>query len=477
MQLNEVQVAAIVDKVVQRLESATGPGAPSASAEKEEGLGVFAALDEAVAAAERAQRDLIGLGLSVRLAMVEAIRRVCMENLESLARAAVEETGLGRVEDKVAKNRLVTELTPGPEFLKTEAFSDDNGLTIAERAPFGVLSAITPSTNPSSTIINNGIAMLSAGNTVVFNPHPGAVGVSLMTISLMNEAARAVGGPPTCFTSVAEPTVETAKALMRHPKVAVNVVTGGQAVVEEARQAGKRVIGAGPGNPPVVVDETADVDKAARHIVAGASFDNNVICTDEKEVFVVASAADALKARMKEHGGYELNPYQTERLAKLVLQEVAGGRKPSTINRALVGKDARVILGELGLEAPERVRLVFCEIDREHPFVWTELLMPVIPLVRVADVEEAIELAVQAEHGFGHTAVMHSTNVAALDKMARSIGTAIFVKNGPSYAGLGGGGAGYTSFTIATQTGEGLTTPYTFSRERRCTLVDYFRIV
>jgi propionaldehyde dehydrogenase len=442
MQLNEVQVAAIVDKVVQRLESATGQGAPSASAEKEEGLGVFAALDEAVAAAERAQRDLIGLGLSVRLAMVEAIRRVCMENLESLARAAVEETGLGRVEDKVAKNRLVTELTPGPEFLKTEAFSDDNGLTIAERAPFGVLSAITPSTNPSSTIINNGIAMLSAGNTVVFNPHPGAVGVSLMTI-----------------------------------KVAVNVVTGGQAVVEEARQAGKRVIGAGPGNPPVVVDETADVDKAARHIVAGASFDNNVICTDEKEVFVVASAADALKARMKEHGGYELNPYQTERLAKLVLQEVAGGRKPSTINRALVGKDARVILGELGLEAPERVRLVFCETDREHPFVWTELLMPVIPLVRVADVEEAIELAVQAEHGFGHTAVMHSTNVAALDKMARSIGTAIFVKNGPSYAGLGGGGAGYTSFTIATQTGEGLTTPYTFSRERRCTLVDYFRIV
>lgn len=476
MQLTDEQVAAIVEKVVQRLDRPSRHRSPSPS-NGAEGTGIFADLDEAVAAAERSLKDLSALGLSVRVAMVEAIRRVCLENLESLARLAVEETGLGRVDDKVAKNRLVTELTPGPEFLKTDAFSDDNGLTIVERAPFGVLSAITPSTNPAATIINNGIAMVSAGNTVVFNPHPGAVKVSLKTIALLNEAAASAGGPPNCFTSVAEPTVETAQALMRHPKVAVNVVTGGQAVVEEARQAGKRVIGAGPGNPPVVVDETADIDKAARDIVAGASFDNNVICTDEKEVFVVASAADELKARMKDHGAYELNTYQTERLARLVLEKEASGRKSSAINRSLVGKDARVLLEQIGVEVPETVRLVLCETDREHPFVWTELLMPVIPLVRVQDVDEAVSLAVQAEHGFGHTAVIHSTSVVAMDKMARQIDTAIFVKNGPSYAGLGGGGAGYTSFTIASQTGEGLTTPRTFSRERRCALVDYFRIV
>ena len=476
MQLSEAQVASIVEKVVHRLERPSRDSAPRAS-NGSEAQGVFATLDEAVQAAQRAQRDLAELGLAVRVAMVEAIRRSCLDNLENLARLAVEETGLGRVEDKVAKNRLVTELTPGPEFLKTEAVSDDNGLTITERAPFGVLSAITPSTNPAATIINNGIAMLSAGNTVVFNPHPGAVEVSLKTISLMNEAASAAGGPPDCFTFVAEPTVETAQALMRHPSVALNVVTGGQAVVEEARQAGKRVIGAGPGNPPVVVDATADVDKAARDIVAGASFDNNVICTDEKEVFVVASAADELKVRMKAHGALELNTYQTERLARLVLAEEASGRKSSRINRSLVGKDASLLLAEIGVEAPETVRPIMCETDREHPFVWTELLMPVIPLVRVADVDEAIALSVEAEHGFGHTAVMHSTDVAALHRMACRIETALFVKNGPSYAGLGGGGAGYTSFTIATQTGEGLTTPYTFSRERRCTLVDYFRIV
>ncbi len=476
MQLSEAQVASIVEKVVQRLE-APPRAQPAPASAGTEGPGVFATIDEAVEAAERAQRDLVAHGLAVRVAMVEAIRRVCLENNEHLARLAVEETGLGRVEDKVAKNRLVAERTPGPEFLTTEAVSDDTGLTIQERAPFGVLSAITPSTNPSSTIINNAIAMVSAGNTVVFNPHPGAVRVSLRTVSLLNEAAAAAGGPATCFTSVAEPTVETAQALMRHPTVALNVVTGGQAVVEEARRAGKRVIGAGPGNPPVVVDETADIDRAARDIVAGASFDNNVICTDEKELIVVAAVADELKERMAAHGAYEINPYQRERLERLVLEQEAQAPKASTVNRAWIGKDARLLLGEVGVESPETVRLILCETDREHPFVWTELLMPILPLVRVKDVDEAIGLAHAAEHGFRHTAVIHSRDVAAMDRMARTMETALFVKNGPSYAGLGEGGAGYTSFTIATQTGEGLTTPYTFSRERRCTLVGSFRIV
>ncbi len=476
MQLSEAQVASIVEKVVQRLE-APPRAQPAPASAGTEGPGVFATIDEAVEAAELAQRDLVALGLAVRVAVVESMRRACLENLESLARLAVEETGLGRVEDKVAKNRLVAERTPGPEFLTTEAVSDDTGLTIQERAPFGVLSAITPSTNPSSTIINNAIAMVSAGNSVVFNPHPGAVRVSLRTVSLLNEAAAAAGGPATCFTSVAEPTVETAQALMRHPTVALNVVTGGQAVVEEARRAGKRVIGAGPGNPPVVVDETADIDRAARDIVAGASFDNNIVCTDEKELIVVAAVADELKERMAAHGAYELNPYQRERLERLVLEQEAQAPKASTVNRAWIGKDARLLLGEVGVEAPETVRLILCETDREHPFVWTELLMPILPLVRVKDVDEAIGLAYAAEHGFRHTAVIHSTDVAAMDRMARTMETALFVKNGPNYAGLGEGGAGYTSYTIATQTGEGLTTPYTFSRERRCTLVGSFRIV
>lgn len=476
MQLSEAQVTSIVEKVVQRLE-APPRAQPAPASAGTEGPGVFATIDEAVEAAERAQRDLVAHGLAVRVAMVEAIRRVCRENNEHLARLAVEETGLGRVEDKVAKNRLVAERTPGPEFLTTEAVSDDTGLTIQERAPFGVLSAITPSTNPSSTIINNAIAMVSAGNSVVFNPHPGAVRVSLRTVSLLNEAAAAAGGPATCFTSVAEPTVETAQALMRHPTVALNVVTGGQAVVEEARRAGKRVIGAGPGNPPVVVDETADIDRAARDIVAGASFDNNIVCTDEKELIVVAAVADELKERMAAHGAYELNPYQRERLERLVLEQEAQAPKASTVNRAWIGKDARLLLGEVGVEAPETVRLILCETDREHPFVWTELLMPILPLVRVKDVDEAIGLAHAAEHGFRHTAVIHSTDIAAMDRMARTMETALFVKNGPNYAGLGEGGAGYTSYTIATQTGEGLTTPYTFSRERRCTLVGSFRIV
>jgi acyl-CoA reductase-like NAD-dependent aldehyde dehydrogenase len=439
--------------------------------------GVFRSIDECVAAAQEAFKRFSALGIEKRKQIVQAIRDSMLAHAEELAREACEETGLGRVESKIIKNRLVTLKTPGPEELESVAWTGDNGLTLVERAPYGVIGAITPTTNPTSTIICNTIGMISAGNTVVFNVHPSAKNVSIRNVGLINQAITGAGGPPNVVTAMAEPTIESAQALMHHKGVRLLVVTGGPGVVKEAMKSGKRAICAGPGNPPVVVDETADIEKAGKDIVSGASLDNNVICTDEKEVFVVDSVADRLLKAMERGGGYILTPPQVRALDKVIFSETRGPGKPGVINRKWIGKDARLILEQIGLRVDPSKVLVVAPVDIDHPLIWTEQLMPVLPVARVKNVDQAIELAVKAEHGFGHSAAMHSLHLGNLDKMARVINCSIFVKNGPIYAGLGEGGEGYTSFSIASPTGEGLTGPLSFSRIRRCVVVGHFRIV
>lgn len=434
----------------------------------------FSKLDQAIAAAQEAQKKWVALSMEKRKAIIAQVRAALHKHVEELSRIAVEETGLGRFEDKLSKNRLVIDKTPGPEYLEATAFTGDDGLALVEYAPYGVIGSITPTTNPSETVINNGISMLSAGNAVVFNPHPSARRVSTRAIEVIDQAIVAGGGPRNCLTTVAEPTIETAQALMKHSDVRLLVVTGGPAVVKAAMTSGKKVIGAGPGNPPVVVDETADLDQAAEGIVKGASLDNNIVCIAEKEIIAVDSIADELKRKLKAYGGYEISSYQVQQLEKFVLDPESGGKYP---NKKFIGKNASKILEAIGVQASSDVRIVFCETDESHSFVQLELLMPLIPMVRVRSVDEAIEMAKRVEHGFGHTAVMYSKNIDHLHRMAKEINTSIFVKNAPSYAGLGLGGEGYTSFTIASPTGEGLTTCRTFSRVRRCTLKDHFRIV
>jgi len=242
-------------------------------------------------------------------------------------------------------------------------------------------------------------------------------------------------------------------------------------------KSGKRAICAGPGNPPIVVDETADLEQAGRDIVLGASFDNNVICTDEKETFAVAGITDKLLAAMRSSGAVVLTQSQTKQLENLIFTEVRGPRKAAKINRDYIGKNAGLILQKIGMNVPEDLRLAVLEVAADHPLVWTEQMMPIMPVVRVRDANEAIDLAVAAEGGRRHTAVMHSMNIRNLSRMAKLINCSIFVKNGPCYAGLGEGGEGSTSFTIASPTGEGMTDARTFSRLRRCVLLDYFRIV
>ncbi len=422
--------------------------------------GIFLTMDDAVAAARAAFRAQGQMTLARRVEIIAAVRAAMRANAELLARMACEETGLGRPEDKLQKNLLVVEKTPGPEILQPLAWSGDGGLSLVERAPYGVVGAITPVTNPTSTIINNAISILSAGNAVVFNVHPGAKHVCSYQIQLINRAIVGAGGPANLLTAIVEPTVESAQALMRHPGVRVLLVTG-----------------AGPGNPPVVVDETADIDKAGRDIVFGGGFDNNIICVDEKEIFVVDRVADQLKAAMCAHGAVEVPAHKLRSLEKVIFKELGAPRKPGVTAKQWVGKYAGDILAEIGIPAGKEVRLALVEVPLEHPLVWTEQLMPVMPLVRVRSCDEAIDLAVEAEHGFGHTASMWSRDIDKLSRMAREIDTSIFIKNGPNLAGLGYHGEGFTSFSIASPTGEGLTTALTFSRIRRCTLVDHFRIV
>jgi len=441
------------------------------------GCGVFSDVEGAVRAAAAAQRELIALPLDTRGRLIQAMRKAVLANNESLSREAVAETGLGSVRDKQVKNTLAAEKTPGVEDVGPGAFSDEHGLTITERAPYGVIGAITPVTNPIATITSNSIGMIAAGNSVVFNVHPGASRISNRLVALLNEAIRGAGGPQNLLCAVADPTIESAGALMRNPGVSVLVVTGGPGVVKAAMASGKKAICAGPGNPPCVVDATADLAKAGRDIVAGASFDNNVVCICEKEVLAVEGIADRLKQEMRAAGAFELSGAQADAVTRLVIPNPRGPRTESAPNKDMVGKDAAAIARAAGIQVPPETRLLLMEAGREHPLVWTEQLMPVLPLVRMKSADEAIDFAVEVEHGFRHTAMIHSHDIEKLSKMAKVMNCSLFVKNGPCYAGLGQGGAGFTSFTIASPTGEGITRARTFTRERRCTLVDYFRIV
>jgi aldehyde dehydrogenase len=451
--------------------SAAAPGARGRSLSP----GVFYELDDAVAEAHRARKALNTV--SMRENVVAAIRRAGEEHARELAELAVAETGMGRVEDKIVKKLAQARRTPGPECLAPLAVSGDRGLTLIENAAWGVIASVTPSTNPAATVINNAISMVSAGNAVVFAPHPAAKGVSQRAISLINEAVVAAGGPNNIVTTVAEPDIETAQRLFRYPGISLLTVTGGEAVVHAARaHTDKRLIAAGAGNPPVVVDESADIARAARDIVFGASFDNNIICADEKELIAVARICDALKAEMKKHKAVALTPDQVKRLEPLLLTEIGADGK-GVVNRDYVGRDAAKIAAAIGLDVPADTRLLFAETPADHPFAVTELMMPVLPVIRADTADEAISLAVRLEGGNLHTAAMHSKNLDNLDRMANEINTSIFVKNGPCLAGLGFGGEGWTTMTISTPTGEGVTSARTFVRLRRCVMVDHFRIV
>ena len=459
-EVNDAQLKEIVANVVMKMNGI----APSSNHH----LGIFEDMNEAIAAAKVAQKKLRQMPLETRDQIIDKIREKIMANKEILARMAVEETGMGKVGHKILKHELVAKKTPGTECIKIDAWSGDQGLTLVERGPYGVIGAITPSTNPSETVFCNGIGMIAAGNTVVFNPHPGATKTANFAVSLINEAAKEVGEFENLAVSIRKPTLESGDILFKHPDIDLLVATGGPGIVKVILQSGKKGMAAGAGNPPVLVDETANIRKAAEDIVNGASFDNNLPCIAEKEVIVVDEVADELIYYMlAENDCYMLRGEEINRLANTVLIEKNG---KYMLNRDFVGRDASVILKAIGIDAPEQTKCIIFEGCKENLLIKEELMMPILGIVRVKDVDEGIETAVLLEGGNRHSAHMHSSNVNNLTKYGKALDTAIFVKNAPSYAGIGFGGEGFTTFTIASKTGEGLTNALSFTRARRCVM-------
>ena len=481
MQLDESLIRNVVTQVIAEMGRKNGAthgaaGAPISGKSYAGRFGVFSCPTEAIAAARDAFEQLSERTLEDRKRIIGHIRRISIDQCVELGTMEMNETKVGRLEHKIEKLKTLGEKTPGVEFMRSEVFSGDHGLAVIEHAPFGVIGAITPVTHSLPTITGNAVSMIAGGNTLVVNPHPSGKRVAAEGVRRFNEAIYRDLGIDNLICVMAEPTLETANAIFSSRDVSLICVTGGPAVARAALKSGKRAVVAGPGNPPVVVDETADLDNAARSIIKGAAYDNNLLCIAEKEVFVVASVFDAMLQAMERAGAVRLNAQEVATLTKNAIIQV-GDDKHDAPNKDFLGQNASILARGAGKMVHDKVELLFGETDYNNPFIGVEQMMPFVPFVRVRDVEEGIAKAKEAEHGFRHTSLIHSNNVRNMTNMGRTLDTTLFVKNGPCMAALGLGGEGYLSFSIAGPTGEGVTTPLTFTRERRCSLIDDLRVL
>jgi acyl-CoA reductase-like NAD-dependent aldehyde dehydrogenase len=483
--LNDAAIRDIVNEVVSRLGGGVASAAPaspprtSAPGVALRGkFGVFQDVNDACVAAHEAYLQLQTQGVEARRKVVDLVKQLSDANAEAWGRLELGETGIGRLDHKIEKLKII-KLVPGVEWLVPYALSGDHGITHEEYTPFGVIGAVTPSTHSVPTLSGNIVNIVAAGNAVVFNAHPAAARCAATAVRAYNEAIhRAIGIENICCV-IETPTLETFDAMCRHEHVKLLLVTGGPGVVKAAMQTGKRAICAGPGNPPVLVDDTANMRRTAQRVIQGAAYDNNLLCIGEKQLFALSSIADKLMIELESNGAVRLNPSQVDALTKAaftITPGQAGGCAHASVKKDLIGKDAPVLAHAAGVNVPPGTQLLFAETDASHPFVMEEQMMPFLPIVRVRSVEEGIDRAFESELGYKHTSMIHSNNVEHMTAMARKLDTTLFIKNGPCMAGLGLGGEGYLSYSIATPTGEGVTNPKTFCRVRRCVMVDNLRI-
>ena len=439
---------------------------------------MFQDATEACTAAQESFLQLQKKGIAGRRRIEEIVKSLAEANAEEWGRVELEETKIGRLDHKIEKLKIL-KLVPGVDWLRPDARSGDHGITLEEFTPFGVVGAVTPSTHSIPTMSGNIVNIVAAGNAVVFNPHPSAAKCAAMALRRYNEAIYREIGIENVACILEQPTMDSFKGICSHDAVRLLLVTGGPGVVKAAMQTGKRAICAGPGNPPVLVDDTACMQRAARAIIQGAAYDNNLLCIGEKEVFTLDKIAEKLMTEMEKNGAVRLNAAQLEALTKAAFtfkEGQGGGCAHASVNRDFIGKDPIVLARAAGVAIPPGTQLLFAETQADHPFVVEEQMMPFVPVVRVRSVEEGVAKAVEAEHGYKHTAIIHSHDVEAMTAMGRALDTTLFIKNGPCMAGLGLGGEGYLSFSIATPTGEGVSNPRTFTRVRRCVMVDNLRI-
>jgi len=466
------------DSSIQDIKSDNGSCGCSGKGSSSKDFGVFKNANDACEAAAEAFIQLRNQGIGARRKIIEIVKGMCETNADDWGRIELEESKIGRLDHKIEKLHIIRDV-PGVEWLRPEGRSGDNGITLEEYTPFGVVGAVTPSTHSIPTLAGNIVNIVAAGNAVVFNAHPAAAQCAAMAVRKFNEAIYRSIGIENIACIIEQPTFDSFKEMCGNENVRLLCVTGGPGVVAAAMKTGKRAICAGPGNPPVLVDNTADIDRAARCVVQGASYDNNLLCIGEKQVFVLDSIADDFMAAMERHAAVRLNSSQLDALtqAAFVFPEGQGaGCGHAATNKDFIGKDVSVLAQAAGVNVSSGTQLLFAETRPDHLFVEEEQMMPMLPIVRVRTIEEGIAAAKKSEHNYRHTAIIHSHDVNNMTAMGRALDTTLFVKNGPSMAGLGLGGEGYLSFSIATPTGEGVTNPRTFTRVRRCVMVDNLRI-
>lgn len=477
--VNEALIRDVVSEVLSRL--GTGGNGTSAAVARPAAAsggvdGVFQTVDAAAEAARIAQQRLAAASLETRSAVVACIRELVIEQAEELGRIEFEETKIGRLDHKIEKLVVVGNKVPGMEMITTDAVSGDHGLCVTEHAPYGVLGVITPVTHSVPTLACNAIMMISAGNTLVVNPHPSGAKSAAIFTQRVTRLIRERTGLDNLICLIEKPTLGTADEIFKHKYIKMLVVTGGPGVASAAMASDKKAVVAGPGNPPVVVDESASIDKAAKGIIFGAAYDNNLLCIGEKEVFVVASVADKLMEAMGRNGGFRLNSQQIDALTQIAIhKDEKSGHWLA--DKKFVGKDPQVLAQAIGVSVPAGTQLLFGEVNESSPWLPCEQMMPFLPIMRCPTVDDCIAKAVHFEHGFGHTAIIWSQSVDSMTKMGKAVNTTLFIKNGPCMAGLGLGGEGFVSYSIATPTGEGPTSPLTFTRVRRCVMVDNLRIL
>lgn len=475
MQATEQAVRQIVQEVLTQLSTPQAGGTPR-NGSPGDSWGVFDDVDQAVKAAQAGFEQLAGASMEDRGRAIEIVKSMCEQRADEWGRKELEETKIGRLDHKIAKLHVIRQV-PGIEALRTDAVSGDRGLTVTEYAPFGVIGAITPVTHSLPTLAGNFVNMVAAGNSVVVNPHPSGAKIACEGVQAFNKAIYEATGLQNLMTIIGTPTIESAQQIFDHRGIRLLVVTGGPAVARAALKSNKRAIVAGPGNPPVVVDETADIDNAARSIIEGAAFDNNLLCIGEKEVFAVNSIFDQLMTAVGQNGGFLLNAQQVTQFTSLAFGPPKEPGGHHVLNREFIGKDPTWLAAQIGVTVPQGTQILYGETDTHNPFVPEEQMMPFVPFVRATCADHAIDLAREFEHGFGHTAIIHSQNVRNMTRMGRIMNTTVFVKNGSCMTGLGLGGESFPSFSIATPTGEGVTSPMTFTRQRRCSIIEDLRII
>ena len=479
--LDEESLRQIVRGVIREMNGVGGQkscgcannGAPAIiSSSSSQGKGIFTDVASAVNAAYEGYRQLCKGGMEARKKIIDIVKAMTVVNAKEWGVFEYNETKIGKLDHKIGKLEIV-KLVPGVEWIRPDAYSGDHGIMLEEYTPYGVIGAITPVTHSIPTIAGNIVNMVAAGNAIVFNPHPGGVKSAVKAVSAYNEEIEKQLGIKNLICCIANPTLESFDAICKNDLVSIMCITGGPAVVSAAMKSGKKSICAGPGNPPVIVDDTVDVNKAASDIIAGGCFDNNLLCIGEKEIFVLESVADKFMRALDSQGAVKIGGSTLDRLTDAVFSKKDGHY---ALKRDLVGKDPYVLGESAGISVSQSSPMLYAEVDANHPFVIEEQMMPMIPVVVVKSFEEALAGAVRAEHGYKHSAIIHSMNVGRMTEMARALNTTLFVKNGPSTCGLGLGGEGYLSYSIATATGEGISNPKTFTRRRRCVMVDNLNI-